>query len=267
MKLKWIYLTFVCFLMLLLFGCEMEAEEGAVNRHYIRIEEIELVDVSLEREADSEVAIYQAKIKNRSKYTIQGVTIEVELQDGQHTTIVTQDTLKPGDTSGWIRCVGPDSLKLKDLKTTRFTIKMMDDENQETVVTYDVGRNFYTYSESVEKENIDPLVKVEDIEWIDPKFVKEDGSVKLQTYLKNNSSYAVQNIMYTFEDDLGETYTLYYPLEMEAGHQSSLLTTSNLSKKTWDDYEFKRVSYSYQEKDEWIHVIYDVRLKQYFKES
>ena len=73
--------------------------------------------------------------------------------------------------------------------------------------------------------------------------------------------------MYTFEDDLGETYTLYYPLEMEAGHQSSLLTTSNLSKKTWDDYEFKRVSYSYQEKDEWIHVIYDVRLKQYFKES
>lgn len=63
MKLKWIYLTFACMLILVLFGCEMEAEDGKANRHYIQIEEIELVDVSLEREEGSEVAVYQAKIK------------------------------------------------------------------------------------------------------------------------------------------------------------------------------------------------------------
>ena len=267
MKLKWIYLTFACMLILVLFGCEMEAEDGKANRHYIQIEEIELVDVSLEREEGSEVAVYQAKIKNRSKHTVQGVTIEVELKDGQHTTIVTQDTLKPGDTSGWIRCVGPQSLKLKDLKKTRFTIKMIDEENQETVVTYDVGRDFYTYSESTERETINPKVKVDDIEFVDPTFAPEGAGVKLQTYLKNNSSHAIQNIMYTFEDDLGETHTLYHPLEIGGNQQSSILTTSNLSKKKWKDYQFKRVSYTYQDKGQWVCVVYDVRLDQYFKEE
>ena len=89
---------------------------------------------------------------------------------------------------------------------TRFTIKMVDDNYQETVVTYDVGRDFYTYNQLTKQEMIDPLIKVEEIEFVKPTLLKkENDEVVLQTYLRNNSDYNLQSVMYTFEDEDGET--------------------------------------------------------------
>ena len=265
MKQKKFRLLLLLVAMLGLCGCQMEVPDGKVARHYVGVGEIEFIDASVEQEEGSDLAIYQTRIKNNSKHTIKGLTIEVELENGRHTTIVTQDTLQPNDISGWIRCVGPSSLQIDDLKMTRFTIKMVDDNYQETVVTYDVGRDFYTYNQLTKQEMIDPLIKVEEIEFVKPTLLKkENDEVVLQTYLRNNSDYNLQSVMYTFEDEDGETYTLYSPLEIESQHQSSLLTTSSLPSTNWDDYQFKSVNYTYLNQETLVYMMYDVRLKQYF---
>lgn len=244
-------------------GCQMETE-GQVDRHYIRIGELEFIDSTVEQEDGSDLAIYQTRIKNNSNYTITGITIDVELEDGKHTTIVTMDTLAPNQTSDWIRCVGPESLSLEDVVMTRFIVNMIDKQNQETTVTYDVGRDFYTY-QTTDLSSFDPAVKVDDLVFADDSFIKEDDGVTLQTYLQNRSDYLVQNVMYTFADEAGETYTLYAPLEIKAHHQSQLLTVSALSSETWDDYHMKFITYTYQDGDEFVEVTYDVCLEQYFQ--
>lgn len=245
-------------------GCQMEVEEGSVNKRYLQVKEIEFIEPTVEYEAGSEFAIYKTKIKNNSKYIIKGLTIEVELENGQHTTIVTEDTLKPNDISSWIRCVGPSSLDVDDIVVTRFTITTLDKKSQEMTITYDVGRDFYTYKEQEVIAEETPLIKVEEIEFIESALVEKEEGIVLQTYLKNNSSYDLQSIRYEFEDKDGETYTLLSPLEIKSQSESSLLTVSFLTSLNWEDYEFKRISYTYQAEDELVHVVYDVRLEQYF---
>lgn len=245
-------------------GCQMETEEGQVNKHYLEIHEIEFVEPTIEYQEDRDFAIYKTKIKNNSNYIIKGLTIEVQLENGQHTTIVTEDTLKPNDVSSWIRCVGPSSLEVDDLMMTRFTIKTLDEKSQEIIITYDVGRDFYAYKEQVVIKDEIPLIKVEDIEFVDPNLVKVEAGVILQTYLKNNSTYDLQSISYEFEDKDKETFTLFNPLEIKSESESSLLTVSSLKYSKWEDYEFKRITYTYQEKNDLVRVIYDVRLKKYF---
>lgn len=258
MVLLWIVIFFgLC-------GCQMETEEGQVNKRYLEIDEIEFVEPTIEYQEDSDFAIYKTKIKNNSSYIIKGVTIEVRLENGQHTTIVTEDTLKPNDISSWIKCVGPSSLEIDDLELTRFMIKTLDENLQEMIITYDVGRDFYTYKEQEVIEEQTPLIKVEDIEFIDPNLVKQEESVVFQTYLKNNSTYDLKSISYEFEDKDKETFTLFHPLEIKSESESSLLTVYSLKYSEWKDYEFKRISYTYQQKNELVRVIYDVRLKKYF---
>lgn len=265
MKQKKIKLLLLLIAIIGLCGCQMEVLDGKVDRHYVRVGEIEFIDASVEQDEAGNLAIYQTRIKNNSKHTLKGLTIEVELENNQHTTIVMPDTLQPNDISGWIRCVGPSSLQIDDVKMTRFTIKMIDDNDQETVVTYDVGRDFYTYSQVPTETVINPEVTVEEIEFVKPQLLKkEDEGVVLQTYLRNNSKYQLQSVMYIFEDEAGETYTLYSSLEIDSEQQSPLLTVSQLSSTNWEDYQFKSVSYTYLDQDTLVHLMYDVRLNQYF---
>ncbi len=254
-------------LLMLIFGlcgCQMEAEDGRVNRRYVRVGEIEFVDALVYQQEGSNLATYQTRLKNNSKHIIRGLTIEVELENGRHTTIVTQDTLKPNDVSSWIRCVGPSSLDVDDIKLTRFTLKTVDDNHEEIIVTYDVERDFYTYDQQVSQEVMDPTVKVEEIQFVTPTLVEKDNGVMLQTYLRNDSNCDLQSVRYLFEDEAGETYTLFSPLEIKSQSQSTLLTASFLSSADWDNYQFKTVTYMYVENGTLVNVMYDVRLEKYF---
>lgn len=245
-------------------GCQMEVEEGEVNKRYLQVKEIEFIEPTVEYEVGSDFAIYQTKIKNNSESIIKGLTIEVELENGQHTTIVTEDTLKPKDISSWVRCVGPSSMNLDDVIMTRFTITTLDKNSQEIIITYDVGRDFYTYEVNKQRNRETPLVKIEEIEFINPTLVESHEGILLQTYLKNNSNHHLQTIRYEFEDQEGETYTLFSPLEIKSRSESPLLTASFLTSLNWDDYEVKRIAYTYEVEDELVYVVYDVRLEQYF---
>ena len=245
-------------------GCQMEVEEGEVNKRYLQVKEIEFIEPTVEYEVGSDFAIYQTKIKNNSESIIKGLTIEVELENGQHTTIVTEDTLKPKDISSWVRCVGPSSMNLDDVIMTRFTITTLDKNSQEIIITYDVGRDFYTYEVNKQRNRETPLVKIEEIEFINPTLVESHEGILLQTYLKNNSNHHLQTIRYEFEDQEGETYTLFSPLEIKSQSESPLLTASFLTSLNWDDYEVKRIAYTYEVEDELVYVVYDVRLEQYF---
>ena len=71
----------------------------------------------------------------------------------------------------------------------------------------------------------------------------------------------MKSISYEFEDKDKETFTLFHPLEIKSESESSLLTVYSLKYSEWKDYEFKRISYTYQQKNELVRVIYDVRLK------
>jgi len=255
----------ILFMMIILTACGMEVSEGEVNPDYVQISDIEFVDALIEQSEDSEIAIYQTKIKNNSNQIIKGLSIEVLLDDGRHTTLVTHDTLRPDDISSWIHCAGPSSLDLEDVQMTRFMVHVLDENQQEMVITYDVSRDFYTYELQDNQNKFEPLVTVNDIKFVNPTLVEsQDEAINFQTYLKNESDYDVQSITYVFEDKNGQTYTLFNPLTIDSHTKSSLLTTSFLPSTDWDFYEFKRIEYTYMDENELVKVTYDVRLKQYF---
>ncbi|MEE1237718.1 MAG: hypothetical protein UHI85_06520, partial [Turicibacter sp.] len=72
-------------IMVILTACGMEVSEGEVNPEYLQISDIEFIDASIEKSEDSDIAIYQTKIKNNSNQIIKGVSIEILLDDGRHT--------------------------------------------------------------------------------------------------------------------------------------------------------------------------------------
>lgn len=266
MKQKRIRVVLLFIMMVVLTACGMEVSEGEVNPDYVQISDIEFIDASIEKSEDSDIAIYQTKIKNNSNQIIKGVSIEVLLDDGRHTNLVTHDTLRPDDISSWIYCVGPSSLDLEDIQMTRFTVQVLDENQQKMVITYDVSRDFYAYELQNDENKFEPLVTVEDIKFVYPILVEsEDEVINFQTYLKNESDYDLQSITYVFEDENGQSYTLFNPLTIDSHDRSSLLTTSFLPSTDWSFYEFKRIDYTYMDENELVKVTYDVRLKQYFR--
>ena len=66
MKQKRMRVVLLFMMMVILTACGMEVSEGEVNPDYVQISDIEFIDASIEKSEDSDIAIYQTKIKNNS---------------------------------------------------------------------------------------------------------------------------------------------------------------------------------------------------------
>lgn len=247
-------------------GCSANKADGAADDSYVLVNELEFVNQTLEQRADGNY-IYQSQIKNNSNYTIRGISIEIKLDNGNYTTIATQDTLRPGDISGYIQCFGPSSGEIEEMKATRILINMYDQDMTHTVVEYDVNQNKYTYTPGDPYSDELPKVSVTDLEFVNPTLMppSSDGKVLFETSIKNNSTYDVMGLVYTFEIQDGKNINLVVMDTLEPGKSTGTISCTGPNSGDMSEMETKMIKYSVvDEKGNVQTVTYDVRLNQYF---
>lgn len=109
----------------------------------VTVGQLEFVD-PLILEPDSIGTIYfETKIKNNSEYPITGVSVELELDNGETSYLSTFDTLLPGDTSTKAECFGATTGNIEDMKAKKISITVLDENQEEVYIDYDVKLNQY----------------------------------------------------------------------------------------------------------------------------
>lgn len=264
---KTMYIVGISLLVLInLVACEVNKAENGANPSYVLVKELEFINQTLD-EKESGVYIYRGQIKNNSKYTIKGISIEIQLDDGSFTTIATKDTLLPGDVSAYIECFGPTTGNIEDMKATRITINMYDDQLKHTVIQYDVNGDKYQYTEGEAMTDEKPFVLVSDLEFINPSLgvTSNDGTVSFKTAISNNSDYIITGLVYTFELEDGENVNLFSLDSIGAHEVSSVLSCLGPSSGDMNDMQAKSIKYSILDQNgNSQQITYDVRLEHYF---
>lgn len=250
----------------MLIGCSANKAEGTADDSYVLVSELEFINQSLQQRENGSY-IYQAQIKNNSEFIIRGISIEIQLNNGNYTTLATQDTLRSGDISGYVECFGPDSGRIEDMKATRILINMYDHEMVHTVVEYDVNQNKYTYTEGDSFSSKEPKVLVSQLEFVSPA-IKEDsskGGYLFEASIKNNSDYPVMGLVYTFEINDGENVNLMVLDTIDSKQSTGVISCNGPDSGNIDDMRIKAVKYSIiDEKGNNQAVTYDIKLEQYF---
>ena len=264
---KYLVCTSILFTTLsLVMGCSANKAGGGADDSYVLVNELEFINQTLEQRSEGNY-IYQAQIKNNSKFIIRGISIDIELSNGNYTTISTQDTLKSGDISGFIQCFGPSSGRIEDMKATRILINMYDENMVHTVVEYDVNQNKYTYTPGEAFSAETPKVTMTDLEFMNPTLTvpsNASGSV-FETSLKNNSDYAIMGLVYTFEMNNGKNVNLMVVDTIGARESIGPISCTGPESGNMEDMETKTIKYTIiDEKGTSQTITYDVRLNQYF---
>lgn len=253
------------FLSVLLVACSTNKASNEADSSYVLVKELEFVNQSLE-EKESGVYIYKGRIKNNSKYTIRGISVEIELDNQNYTTLTTQDILLPGETSSYIECFGPASGNIEDMKATRITINMYDDEFRQTQIQYDVNQGKYTYVED-NATRVEPLVVISDLELVNPTLSETNlnKGIVYQASIANHSNYVVTGIIYTFQTNENQTINLVELDSIGANATSPVLSCPGPITGNLEDMQLKQVKYSVIDSDNNSQQItYDVRLDHYF---
>lgn len=252
-------------LSVILGACGTNKASNGADSSYVLVKELEFVNQSLEQK-ETGVYIYRGQIKNNSKYTIRGISIEIELDNQNYTTLTTQDTLLPGETSGYIECFGPASGNIDEMKATRITINMYDDEFRHTRIQYDVNQDKYTYVEE-EAASDEPLVLVSDLELVNPTLsdANRNQVVTYQASIANHSNYVVTGVVYTFETNENQTVNLVALDSIGANTTSPVLSCMGPATGNLEDMTLKQVKYSVLDSSgNSQQITYDVRLNHYF---
>lgn len=267
------YLTriiFMCGFSLLviinLVACEVNKAENGADSSYVLVKELEFINQTLE-EKESGGYIYRGQIKNNSKYTIKGISIEIQLDDGSFTTIATQDTLLPGGVSAYIECFGPTTGNIEDMRATRVTINMYDDQLKQTVIQYDVNGDKYQYTEGEVMTDEKPSVLISDLKFINPSLnvSSNDGTVSFNTAISNNSDYIITGLVYTFEIENGKNVNLFSLDSIGPYEVSPVLSCLGPSSGNMNDMQPKSIKYSIIDQNgNSQQITYDVRLENYF---
>lgn len=250
----------------MMIGCSTNQAEGTPDDSYVLVTELEFINQSIQLREDG-TYIYQAQIKNNSDYIIRGISIEIKLDNGNYTTIATQDTLRPGDISGYVECFGPDSGRTEDMKATRILINMYDQEMVHTIIEYDVNQNKYTYTEGDPFSNEEPKVLVNQLEFVNPT-IKEgsnEGDYLFETSIKNNSDYSIMGLVYTFEVNESKTVNLMVLDTINPKESTGIVSCTGPDSGNLNDMKIKTIKYSIvDEKGNPQTVTYDIKLEQYF---
>lgn len=248
----------------LVVGCSSNKAGGGADDSYVLVNELEFINQTLEQRNEGNY-LYQAQIKNNSKFIIRGISIDIELSSGNYTTIATQDTLRPGDVSGYIQCFGPSSGRIEDMKATRILINMYDENMVHTVVEYDVNQNKYTYTQGDSLSTETPKVVVTDLVFVNPTLTLASNGSVFQASIKNNSNYAIMGLVYTFEMNNGKNVNLMVLDTIGAQESIGSLSCTGPDSGNMADMEVKTVKYTIiDEKGNSQTITYDVRLNQYF---
>ncbi|HAX73688.1 MAG TPA: hypothetical protein DCY20_09225 [Firmicutes bacterium] len=247
-------------------ACSSQSKAEGANDSYILVKELEFLNQSLTKSDVNDMYVYRAQIKNNSNKTIKGINIDIELSDGNYTTISTYDTLLPGEISSYVECFGPSSGDIKDMKATKILITMIDESNKETVIKYDVEANRYEYEEGNELSSEKPKVLVSELEFVEPTIVisEETSAQTFQAILKNNSLYKVTGVVYTFELPNGMNSYFMSQDVLEPTKSSALISSTAPESGELSDLVLKEVQYTIiNDNGTTVNVTYDKKLDIY----
>ena len=257
---------FSLLVLITLVACDANKAENGADSSYVLVKELEFINQTLDKK-ESGAYIYRSQIKNNSKYTIKGISIEIQLDDGSFTTIATQDTLLPGDVSAYIECFGPTTGNIEDMKATRITINMYNDQLKHTLIQYDVNGDKYQYTEGESMTDKKPSVLISDLKFINPSLgvSSNDGTVSFKTTISNNSDYTITGLVYTFELEDGKNVNLFSLDSIDAHEVSPVLSCLGPSSGDMNDMQPKSIKYSIVDQNgNSQQITYDVRLEHYF---
>lgn len=120
---------------------------------YVLVTDLEFINPSITEPDSTGTRYFGTKIKNNSKFTITGINIPLELDNGETSYLSMYDTLLPGDTSSIVSCFGATTGNLEDMKAKTVEITMLDTDRKIIYVDYDVKLNKYSTTEGYEEES------------------------------------------------------------------------------------------------------------------
>ncbi|MEN8075329.1 hypothetical protein ABFP60_00120 [Clostridioides difficile] len=247
-------------------GNTASTENSNNEAKYVLATDLEFVNPSITEPDSTGTRYFGTQIKNNSKFTITGVSIQLELDNGETSYLSMYDTLLPGDTSSIVSCFGATTGNLEDMKAKTIEITMLDTDGKIIYVDYDVKLNKYSTTEGYEEEGVTSPVNVGELEFVNPHLLPADssGTIYFETQIKNNSSVTLTGVSVELELDNGETSYLSTYDTLLSGDTSTIASCFGATTGNLEDMKAKSISITALTPNNKKYFIdYDVKLKKY----
>ena len=231
----------------------------------IKFNEIELVNESIEQSLDGRHNIYQVRIKNTSDKILDQVTLELIHQDGQHVKILTEDTLKPGDISELMTCIGPTSGELEDISPLQMDVTIINKDFSRERVSYNNETKVYQMTDEMPLNVIESDIDVHQLLVKLEVGYNELDELEQLAYLQNSTNNNVSNVRFKYELADGNIILLSYPNTINRSQKIQLNVTSKLPLTRIKEMTLKEVTFTQEDENEPRTIRYDASLDQYFE--